>query len=113
MAYRTTGNFLVSYSTNLSKGGLFLETSDPLPVGPRLRLLLAVPGIEAPLEVDAKVAWERHEPTVEGHPAGMGIAFAALEEPYGEVVDRIVRSFTGIEMGIVGTPSPARTLIVH
>ena len=40
VAYRTTGAFLVAYSVNLSKGGIFLETPTPLEVGESQAALL-------------------------------------------------------------------------
>ena len=44
--YRTTGAFLVSYSVNLSTGGIFIETNQPQPIGEQMMLKLVVPGRE-------------------------------------------------------------------
>src|SRR5579864_3480994 len=85
VAYRTAGAFLVSYSVNLSKGGIFLETSQPLEPGESVSLKFEVPG-EGPLEVEGVVAWVRtDDPT--GLPNGMGIQFAELDARYGSVID--------------------------
>ncbi|HJZ85237.1 MAG TPA: TIGR02266 family protein [Polyangia bacterium] len=109
--YRTTGNFLVAYSTNLSKGGLFLQTAQLLPMGASLMIKIHVPGVDDPIDVDATVAWVRAEPTDEGHPAGMGLEFTGMEARYGEVIDRVVASFKGLRILVVGGPGPARSLV--
>ena len=109
--YRTSGNFLVAYSTNLSKGGLFLSTEDPLPVGSTLRLKIAVPGIDEAIEADATVTWVRPRATPEGHPRGMGLEFAGAFGSYGEIIDRVVASFKGLRLLMVGAPGPTRSLV--
>ena len=73
VAYRTAGAFLVSYSINLSKGGIFLETATPLSIGEQLTLKFDVPGV-GPLEVVGTVAWVRSG-SHDGLPDGMGIQF--------------------------------------
>src|SRR5512147_1464382 len=85
VAYRTAGAFLVSYSINLSKGGIFLETSQPLPIGEHVSLGFNVPGV-GPLEVDVVVAWVRTG-SPDGLPDGMGIQFDQLDQQYGDVID--------------------------
>src|SRR5215472_18732072 len=89
VSYRTAGAFLVSYSMNLSKGGIFLETQTPLEPGEHVSLKFDVPG-EGPLEVEGVVAWVRsNDPS--GLPNGMGIQFAELDARYGSVIDEMVR----------------------
>src|SRR5256885_2182667 len=80
--YRTAGAFLVSYSVNLSKGGIFIETASPLPVGAQLSLMFEVPGA-GNLEVSGSVAWVRQGTETTGLPDGMGIQFDNLDERYG------------------------------
>jgi uncharacterized protein (TIGR02266 family) len=110
--YRTTGNFLVSFSTNLSKGGIFLQTQTPLPIGNRVKLKLHVPAIDDPLELEATVAWVRDKATADG-PTGMGLEFDTMEEPYGDVIDRVVRSFKGIRILVVGVAGAGRSLVAR
>jgi uncharacterized protein (TIGR02266 family) len=109
VAYRTAGAFLVSYSVNLSKGGIFIETSKPLDPGENVSLKFEVPG-EGPLEVDGVVAWVRTaDPN--GLPDGMGIQFAALDERYGSVIDEMVRGFVGLTVLVVAA-SPDRLALI-
>jgi uncharacterized protein (TIGR02266 family) len=107
--YRTAGAFLVSYSVNLSKGGIFIETQSPLPVGSQLSLQFEVPEAGA-LEVSGLVAWVR-QGSIDGLPDGMGIQFDNLDERYGEVIDGLVRDFTGLTVLVVAA-SPDRLQLI-
>src|SRR5688572_25461880 len=89
--YRTQGAFLVAYSVNLSKGGIFLETQRPLEIGARVSLAFQVPGLGA-LEVEGIVAWVRVG-SADGLPDGMGVQFEALDEKHGGRIDEMVRGF--------------------
>ena len=59
--YRTAGAFLVAYTSNLSKGGLFIDTDAPLGTGTELLLRFTIPGA-GPIEVRGVAAWVRPEP---------------------------------------------------
>ena len=96
--YRTQGSFLVSYSVNLSKGGLFLETQDLLPVGTELTVRFAIPGAEQPVETMGKVMWVRRATSDDGLPPGLGLQFDRLEESIGKIIDRLVQDFTGVQL---------------
>jgi type IV pilus assembly protein PilZ len=96
--YRTKGSFLVSYSLNLSKGGLFLETKDLLPVGSKLTIRFTVPGATIPIETDATVMWVRESPSEDGQPAGLGLRFDRLDENIGASIDRLIQDFTGVRI---------------
>jgi uncharacterized protein (TIGR02266 family) len=108
--YRSAGAFLVAYSTNLSKGGIFIETADPLPVGATLTLRLHAPSTK-PCELQGNVAWVRSEATGPGQPAGMGLVIDTASERYGTVVDEIAFSFSGIQV-LLGTGEPAPRAIL-
>jgi type IV pilus assembly protein PilZ len=109
VAYRTAGAFLVSYSINLSKGGIFLETSQPLEVGEHVTLRFDVPGV-GPLEVVGTVAWVRNG-SHDGLPDGMGIQFEQLDQQYGDVIDEMVRGFVGLTVLVIAA-SPDRLALI-
>ncbi len=109
VAYRTAGAFLVSYSINLSKGGIFLETAQPLEVGEQLTLRFDVPGV-GPREVVGTVAWVRAG-SHDGLPDGMGIQFDQLDQKYGQVIDELVRDFVGLTVLVVAA-SPDRLALI-
>lgn len=104
--FGTAGAFLVAYSTNLSKGGMFVETDTPLPVGTELTLHFSVPG-EPPIDVRGIVAWVQAWSTTE-HRKGMGIRFEQLEARHGDAIDRIVAGFRGLRLVVMAHDPAAR-----
>ena len=106
--FRTAGAFLVAYSVNLSKGGIFLETSTFLPLGTEVALRFNVPD-EGVIDVRGVVAWTRTTPEP-GKPRGMGIEFGQLDERYGEAIDRIVSNFAGLQVLVLAASAQARRI---
>lgn len=104
--FRTAGAFLVAYTTNLSKGGMFVETDDPLAVGTELALRFAVPG-QPPIDVVGVVAWVQAWKTDE-RPKGMGIRFERLDAVHGDAIDRIVSVFSGLRILLMSPDRAAR-----
>jgi uncharacterized protein (TIGR02266 family) len=102
----------VAYTSNLSKGGLFIETETPLPVGAELVLRFTIPGAELPIEVGGVVAWLRPE-MVEGKPAGMGVEFEQLDARHGQIVDQVVASFHGLQIMVVASGFQARAQLAR
>lgn len=111
--YHSAGAFLVAYSSNLSKGGIFIETAAPLAVGTAVTLSLSAPLVAGPLLVDGVVAWVRDGVSPEGYPVGMGVQFRPLEESFGAVIDRIVSAFEGLRILVVLADTSARSVIVR
>src|SRR5437899_9069606 len=107
--YRTAGAFLVSYSINLSKGGIFIESAQPLPPGEHVTLRFDVPGA-GDLEVEGVVAWVRTG-SPDGLPDGMGVQFGELDARYGDVIDEMVRSFVGLTVLVIAA-SPDRLALI-
>lgn len=67
--------FLAGEASDLSTGGLFVATSDPLPLGTELTLGLLLPDGHR-VVVDAVVSWARGPHA--GGPEGMGVRFVRL-----------------------------------
>ncbi|MBI5477871.1 MAG: TIGR02266 family protein [Deltaproteobacteria bacterium] len=111
--YASTCAFLVAYTTNLSKGGVFLETPTPLPVGSEITLTISAPHAPEPMVVEGRVAWVRDQSDPEGHPVGMGVQFSQLEQRYGAVIDHIVTRFEGVCILVVSSSSATRSHIVR
>jgi uncharacterized protein (TIGR02266 family) len=99
----------VSYSVNLSKGGIFIETSQPADVGAQIQLHFEVPGAGA-FEVMGQVAWAR-KGSPDGLPDGMGVQFEQLDDRYGAVIDAMVRDFSGLRVLVVAA-SPDRLALL-
>jgi uncharacterized protein (TIGR02266 family) len=99
--YRNAGQFLVSYCTNLSRGGLFISTATPEAVGTTILLSLRVPGRSVPLSMSAQVRWNRFDESLEG-PAGMGLSFADIDAMLGDHIDRLVTHAAPLKIDLVG-----------
>jgi uncharacterized protein (TIGR02266 family) len=102
LQYRNAGHLLVSYCTNLSRGGLFVPSPDPLPPGSPITLTLQIPGEDEPVALDARVRWVRQFDADQG-PAGMGLAFDDVDDVLGERIDHIVSSFSPLRVDLVGS----------
>lgn len=94
--YRTASSFLVAYSVNISRGGLFLESEEPPAVGSILNLELHVPGADAPVSVRGKVTWTRPPPGDAAGPPGFGVAFEDITAQLGTVIDHLIAQFSGL-----------------
>jgi len=89
----TGGNFLFEHATNISHGGLFIETQHPLPIGARLVVRFQPPGGADDLQLDGEVMWVN--PWVDGgeNPnPGMGIRFENLSSDDRETIASIVKA---------------------
>ena len=69
--YKKLNSFFADYTKNISKGGTFIKTKKPLPIGTRFLFKLTVPQREAPFELLGEVVWS----SAEGDEPGMGIRF--------------------------------------
>jgi type IV pilus assembly protein PilZ len=78
--YKKLNSFFADYTKNISKGGTFIKTKKPLPLGTRFLFRLTVPGRTDPFALSGEVI---HADTA-GEEAGMGIRFV-----WGEESDRL------------------------
>jgi len=71
---------LTDYSLNISTGGVFLETANPLPPGSPLSLEFNLPNRSEPIVSQARVAWinDPKRITKPHLPPGMGVQFLDL-----------------------------------
>jgi type IV pilus assembly protein PilZ len=78
--YQRMNAFFADYTKNISKGGTFIKTARPLPLGTRFLFALSVPAFSEPVQITGEVQWI--SPAAPGTEAGMGIRFlfAADEE---------------------------------
>ena len=70
-----------NYSVNLSTGGLFLETDNPLPQDEKLTLKFQLPDNEQPISCQGRVTWINSpgSPLKPNLPPGMGIQFLDVD----------------------------------
>jgi uncharacterized protein (TIGR02266 family) len=110
--FRTASSFLVAYSVNLSRGGMFLETDADIPTGALITLELSVPtGGTTP--VNGSVAWRRGLEEVESGPPGLGVEFADIGPQLGTMIDRLVTGFKGVQILLLSGDKQDRTTLAR
>jgi uncharacterized protein (TIGR02266 family) len=70
-------NFYAGVAADVSAGGVFVSTAEPLPVGTEVTLYFTLDGGHT-LQPNGTVRWTR--PAGEGRSAGMGVGFGRLSE---------------------------------
>jgi uncharacterized protein (TIGR02266 family) len=70
------GRRQVGHSRNISLGGVFVETVEPLPMQTTIQVRFRVPTQPEPIDVTGEVRWVERGGA--GHAAGMGIRFHGL-----------------------------------
>lgn len=74
--YKRLNTFFADYTKNISRGGTFIGTDKPLPVGTEFVFSLGIPNLGHPLKLRGKVIWTTSvEDATKANPAGMGIEF--------------------------------------
>jgi uncharacterized protein (TIGR02266 family) len=91
VAYRSVGSFLTDWATNISQGGVFINTRKPLPVGTAVKIIIQLPGEPFPAHLDGRVTrvteFDNHRNMV----PGMGIEFTAVDEVRRDELERFVQ----------------------
>jgi uncharacterized protein (TIGR02266 family) len=81
VAYATPKEFVDRYIFNLSVGGLFIETKEPLSQGELLNLKIFLPDKGEELDVTGEVIWSSRQGKItpeRKYPPGMGVKFLNL-----------------------------------
>lgn len=70
-----------AHTDNLSRGGVFIATEEPLGRGTTIEGEVALPGKKAPVRIKGKVSYrvDQLKSQETGHPQGVGIRFTQLE----------------------------------
>ncbi|SRR5260221_353154 len=104
--YERMNSFFADYTKNISKGGTFIKTARPLPIGSRCQFSFTVPALSDPLQLEGEVT--RLVSLEEGgEEAGMGVKFVfrdeAAQREFEELVGRMMEESLG--------PAAARALL--
>ena len=96
VGYATRDMFVSHYVTSLSKGGVFVETEDPLPIQSEVHLKLALPESNQTIEAKGKVAWTYDiKKGTGGHVTpGMGIRFLDLSAEHRMLLEECVQKLS-------------------
>jgi uncharacterized protein (TIGR02266 family) len=92
--YSHEGNYLISYSKNISAEGMFICTDRLIPVGTHVKLVFSIKDLYE-VEVNAKVAWVN----LQGGKgdAGLGLEFVDPPTLMKEAILRIVNRIAVVE----------------
>jgi type IV pilus assembly protein PilZ len=90
VAYRSVGSFLSDWATNISNGGLFINTRKPLPVGTDVKVLFQLPGAAFPWELHGRVARVTEFDNAANMVPGMGIQFTDVDDAKKREIDVFV-----------------------
>jgi uncharacterized protein (TIGR02266 family) len=80
VAYRTVDGFITDWAVNISRGGIFINTRNPLPAGSIVRLIVSLPDAAFPFDLTGRVI--RTQPPGGENDAmpGMGLEFVDIDE---------------------------------
>jgi len=84
--YASKDIFVSNYVSNISKGGIFIQTESPLPIRSKIQLKIFLPDTKVTIAVKGMVAWNYDIKKGSGKiSSGMGIRFVDLS-PEGKAV---------------------------
>jgi len=89
--YRRLNTFFADYTKNISRGGTFIKTDNPLKVGTEFIFKLLIPSLKEPITLHGQVKWtvSTGEATADS-PAGMGIKFIYTNQDERDLVENKV-----------------------
>jgi len=98
LRYTDLDTFIQKFAPNVSRGGLFLASKTPRPVGGVIRFeVLLRDGEQAVLAGEGKVTWVKaFDPQQPAKPHGMGVQFLRLDTHCRQVLDRILKAKANI-----------------
>jgi type IV pilus assembly protein PilZ len=92
--YETTEDFLIDYTANVSIGGMFIRTDEPLELGTRFRMRFRLPDRKKPIETYAVVRWVVSVDNPGRMLPGMGVQFDELGPKDFEEVRKLILGWT-------------------
>jgi uncharacterized protein (TIGR02266 family) len=105
LRYAAFETFIEKFAPNVTRGGLFLASRTPRPVGDVFAFEVQLAGGEVALAGEGKVTWVREfDPAAPQKPHGMGVQFLRLEGPSREVLNQMLARKTN-------TTGPLRVLM--
>jgi hypothetical protein len=105
----STFEYVEEACTDVSLGGMFIQSLDPAPAGTLLKLECETDSSGEQIRGVARVVWLRRDPNEYGS-AGMGVKFVKLEPGSKETITRVVQELAaaGVRAASISTPPEAR-----
>ena len=102
--YQRMNSFFADYTKNISKGGTFIKTARPMPIGTRFVFALSLPALSEPVQLDGEVTWilpVEAAAHLKEDP-GMGIRFIFKDAParreFEDLVERMMEESLGFDV---------------
>jgi uncharacterized protein (TIGR02266 family) len=93
LSYKDGQSYIEAYTDNLSRGGLFIKTANPLEQGQKFLLKLQLPGLSDPMKIQCEVAWVRKQRTESmAGSEGMGVKFDEMDPKVKEKLDHYIQA---------------------
>jgi len=89
IGFETYGEIRECLMTNLSRGGVFISTPSPLPLGTSLQIWIRIEESGQELEISGEVASHNSGPGLLTEELGMGVRFVRMTEEQEKAVDNL------------------------
>lgn len=89
------GEVFFGHATNLSKTGLYIQTTNPKPMGYELKIRFELPEGKGKVEATVEVVWKEEFTGRKGSEPGMGLKFVELSTESEELIHQFVDEKTG------------------
>src|SRR6516164_1815142 len=90
VAYRSMDGFITDWAVNISRGGMFINTRNPLPVGTTVRLIISLPDTAFPFDLVGRVTRVNEVDNPGQQVPGMGIEFIGIDDEKRNRIQRLV-----------------------
>ncbi|AEH45170.1 type IV pilus assembly PilZ [Thermodesulfatator indicus DSM 15286] len=94
--YSTPEALFNEFAENISEGGLFIQTNNPLEIGTEIVIEFMLPFMDEPIKVKGRVEWHTNLPGVNKNPPGMGVSFQKLSTEDKEKINEVVRKLKAL-----------------
>ncbi len=90
VAYRSVDGFITDWAVNISRGGMFINTRNPLAVGTTVRLIISLPDTAFPFDLNGRVTRIAEFNNPSNQVPGMGIEFVNVDDEKRARIERFV-----------------------
>jgi len=89
----TIDEFIENHAHDVSRGGIYIKTANPFPVGTLLKFEIRLAADQPVITGVGRVVWKRDTPHDSAdQPAGMGVKFIKVDDASRVVIDRLASS---------------------
>ena len=86
----TVDEFIENHAHDVSRGGIYIKTSNPFPPGTLLKFEIRLASDQAVITGVGRVVWKRDSAQGAGErPSGMGVKFIKIDDPSRAVIERL------------------------